>query len=306
MGQSPQLATCSGKHPSPINNETVNVVNQEYRILAFKSFHERPRNVELFNDGQTLVVRFEYDETLHPTVSGGPLNGDFELEKIQFYWGHYNKNTIGTEDPIRNVSFPTELHVIFRNMKYQDFDQAANKRDGIAVLAFFFEIFERDNEDYAALTKTVKQVAKPNAVAKLKKPKALWSFISFNIFDYYTYTGSLTTPPCSEDVLWIDFQRPIQMSSKQIESFRHLYTDDNTRMIYTQRPVLKPLRNRTIFDAVLVIDPEDEATDLHSAIPYVDNLVGAANALDSGGICFIFPLFVSSIFTGRVSAKGWN
>ena len=41
--------------------------------------------------------------------------------------------------------------------------------------------------------------------------------------DYYTYMGSLTTPPCSEGVLWIVFKEPIQLSSQQIGIFARLY-----------------------------------------------------------------------------------
>lgn len=41
--------------------------------------------------------------------------------------------------------------------------------------------------------------------------------------EYYTYMGSLTTPPCSEGVLWIVLKEPIQMSSQQIAIFARLY-----------------------------------------------------------------------------------
>jgi carbonic anhydrase len=40
---------------------------------------------------------------------------------------------------------------------------------------------------------------------------------------YYTYMGSLTTPPCSEGVLWMVMQQPVSMSSAQIDVFARLY-----------------------------------------------------------------------------------
>ncbi len=40
---------------------------------------------------------------------------------------------------------------------------------------------------------------------------------------YYTYMGSLTTPPCTEGVLWVVMQRPVQVSSAQIDIFSRLY-----------------------------------------------------------------------------------
>jgi len=40
---------------------------------------------------------------------------------------------------------------------------------------------------------------------------------------YFTYMGSLTTPPCSEGVLWMVMQQPVSVSSEQIDVFARLY-----------------------------------------------------------------------------------
>jgi carbonic anhydrase len=40
---------------------------------------------------------------------------------------------------------------------------------------------------------------------------------------YYTYMGSLTTPPCSEGVLWMVMQQPVAISQAQINIFAKLY-----------------------------------------------------------------------------------
>lgn len=41
--------------------------------------------------------------------------------------------------------------------------------------------------------------------------------------EYYTFMGSLTTPPCSEGVLWMVLKEPVQASSDQIAIFARLY-----------------------------------------------------------------------------------
>ena len=50
--------------------------------------------------------------------------------------------------------------------------------------------------------------------------------------DVYRYKGSLTTPPCSERVLWSIVEKPIQFSQDQITAFRKLLPS-NARSIQT-------------------------------------------------------------------------
>lgn len=40
---------------------------------------------------------------------------------------------------------------------------------------------------------------------------------------YFTFMGSLTTPPCSEDVLWMVLKQPQQVSAEQLSIFQRLY-----------------------------------------------------------------------------------
>jgi carbonic anhydrase len=41
--------------------------------------------------------------------------------------------------------------------------------------------------------------------------------------NYFTYMGSLTTPPCSEGVLWMVMKKPVEVSTDQIGIFSRLY-----------------------------------------------------------------------------------
>jgi carbonic anhydrase len=40
---------------------------------------------------------------------------------------------------------------------------------------------------------------------------------------YYTYMGSLTTPPCSEGVQWIVMRQPVTLAPEQIDIFARIY-----------------------------------------------------------------------------------
>ena len=55
---------------------------------------------------------------------------------------------------------------------------------------------------------------------------------------YYTFMGSLTTPPCSEGVLWLVLKTPIQLSGEQLSGFSTLYKNN-------ARPT-QPVNGRTI------------------------------------------------------------
>ena len=41
------------------------------------------------------------------------------------------------------------------------------------------------------------------------------------------YTGSLTTPPCSESVNWVVMEQPIEMSRPQIAAFQKVFRDNH-------------------------------------------------------------------------------
>ena len=55
---------------------------------------------------------------------------------------------------------------------------------------------------------------------------------------YYTFPGSLTTPPCTEIVTWYVLKSPEQISSEQAATFANIYQRD-------ARPI-QPLHHRQI------------------------------------------------------------
>ena len=59
--------------------------------------------------------------------------------------------------------------------------------------------------------------------------------------DYYRFNGSLTTPPCTEGVLWMVMKEPVSVSRNQVEAFAHLMHHPNNRPVQqvNARPVLK-------------------------------------------------------------------
>ena len=58
---------------------------------------------------------------------------------------------------------------------------------------------------------------------------------------YYTFSGSLTTPPCSENVTWFVLKHPVPVSAGEIEQFSKLYRHD-------ARPT-QPLYDRVVLES---------------------------------------------------------
>ena len=55
---------------------------------------------------------------------------------------------------------------------------------------------------------------------------------------YFTFAGSLTTPPCTEGVSWFVLKTPVTISKKQVATFAQIYP-------YDERPT-QPLNGRTV------------------------------------------------------------
>jgi len=58
---------------------------------------------------------------------------------------------------------------------------------------------------------------------------------------YYTFSGSLTTPPCSENVTWFVLKHPVTVTGEEIEQFAKLYRHD-------ARPT-QPLYDRVVLES---------------------------------------------------------
>jgi hypothetical protein len=56
----------------------------------------------------------------------------------------------------------------------------------------------------------------PNSKVLLEHGVTLLSLLPEIKHLYFTYNGSLTTPPCLEVVTWIDFKQPVLLSYNQV------------------------------------------------------------------------------------------
>ncbi|XP_062135515.1 carbonic anhydrase 1-like isoform X2 [Drosophila sulfurigaster albostrigata] len=277
---------CSGKFQSPIDIDVLSVEVKEFPDIEYTNIDVTPNRVHMANNGHTVLVTMNFEKGREPRIKGGPLarNSSYQFEQFHFHWGA--NDTVGSEDLVNDRAFPAELHVVIRSLDYEDFKSALGQDHGLAVLAFFFKLSSDDNGDYAEFVEKLSTISRKGMSADLETPLPLSSFISMNLINFYSYNGSLTTPPCAEKVIWIDYQEPIYISEQQLNKFRELTArDDHLKNNY--RPP-QPINDRIIYENAPPIPSYAKVG--YSAIPFVDVANAAYTNLCFGGKGKVFLL----------------
>lgn len=86
----------------------------------------------------------------------------------------------------------------------------------IYVITSFFQISDHKNENYEPIIKGIEKVREPMSSTIVTDAPALDALIPKERNVYFTYGGSLTTPPCTEVVTWIDLNTTIPLTHDQV------------------------------------------------------------------------------------------
>ena len=155
--------------------------------------------------------------------TGAELKDEYIFQQLHFHWGDNSK--IGSEHRIKNVTFPLEMHLVHYNSKYGDFGSSVQHPDGLVVLSVLFKIAPYDNKHIQPIMDASRKLTMPGS--KTDEDDFIESLdlrlerlIPANTESYFTYFGSLTTPPCSEVVTWIIFADILGVSEEQMNQFR--------------------------------------------------------------------------------------
>ncbi|XP_023019927.1 carbonic anhydrase 2 [Leptinotarsa decemlineata] len=230
-----------GKLQSPIDIEETDVIVQKFPPLIFKNFDEPLESVHLKNNGHTVVVSISGGAV--PSISGGPLAGTYNFSQLHFHWGKTDEE--GSENLINNQSFPLELHMVMFKTDHGSFAEAANETDGLAVLSFLYIATSEDNENYEQFAEQLLLVQDVGSSVDINGFVSLDDFTTTDRNHYFTYRGSLTTPPCSEVVIWIEFKNTIKLSHNQLQEFRELSGQEG-KLEHNFRPI-QPLHDRVVY-----------------------------------------------------------
>ncbi len=211
---SPEYSLCAeGKHQSPI--DLVNPTPAELPPIFCEYYRTTDLNIR--NNGHTIEVSY-------PEGSWIEVDG-VRYQLLQFHFHAPSEHTVAGE------SFDMEMHLVHKS-----------EEGSLAVVGLLIEKGKHNSElesvwahlpDTAGETRNIENV---NIDLQLMlSPTGTAQTVS----DYYRYDGSLTTPPCSEEVQWIVLTTPVEMSEAQIAAFKAIIHNNN-------RPV-QPLNGRKLF-----------------------------------------------------------
>ncbi|XP_033300135.1 carbonic anhydrase 2-like [Bombus bifarius] len=259
--------TCVGKFQSPIDIEENNVAPASYPDLEFSGL-QKPHKALIMNNGHTVMIQSIDSES--PEISGASLNSTYVFEQLHFHWG--NNDSLGSEDLINNHSYSMEMHAVFWKKAYGTYDEAIKHDDGLSVLGYWYQATNEPNPVFASVVSQILEIRKAGSNEALRNSDILSKLIAPDLAsaqDYFTYKGSLTTPPCLEIVQWIDFAKPQHISHEQLAAFRSIQSFDGDDITHNFRPV-QPLDGRTVYRNV-----RDEQTTAAPALAKIPEIASS-------------------------------
>jgi len=197
----PEFSLCgTGVNQSPIDLEAD--FNTELPELVFDYEHSVTR---MLNNGHTI------QESVKPGNWLTFADHRFELQQAHFH--------SPSEHTIRGKAFPMEVHLVH-----------SDSEGRLAVVGILVE----HGEENPLIRKLWSEMPENAGDEAELSDRVILSGLLPPTRDYFTYNGSLTTPPCSEGVLWLVLKQTVKASREQVRHFHDIVGLDNNRPIQPQ------------------------------------------------------------------------
>jgi len=265
-------------------NERQSPINLDYFQSEFSSLS--PLHFNYIASNKAFNVTYKGDgsgvEIVNPgefMVSGANLASDYILQ--QFHMHTPSEHHKSNEETVM------ELHLVHSNSNISDGWVSHPK--GIVVFGIMFKegaenIFMKDflakieNLNISATNETSGNSTKYH----LAFPHMSGLFPDDASTTFYTYPGSLTTPPCYESVTWFVADTYQTISTEQLSAIERLHASSNNN-----RPI-QPPNNRMIrrsFDDNRTASPTSSPTSTGNNAPSVSSAFSVT--ANSVSVCFL-------------------
>ncbi|SFV75947.1 Carbonic anhydrase [hydrothermal vent metagenome] len=195
----PKYSMCKKGHSqSPINIVKKDILKTDGLEPIKFNYHTSAN--EIINNGHTIQVNIKPGSSI--TID----NKSFELKQFHFH--------SPSENTIDGKFFPLEAHFVH-----------IAKDGSIAVVAVLFE----NGKENPYIKKIWEKMPKEEAKEKFELSAQTINKLLPKDKKYYRFSGSLTTPPCSEGVRWFVLRKHPEVSMKEVMEFTHTLNYPNNR-----------------------------------------------------------------------------
>ncbi len=201
---SADYATCGkGKKQSPVN-----ITGAAVKDLEDITFNYKKSGLNILNNGHTVQANYGKGSSIKV--------GSKTYDLLQF---HFHGPS---EHMIDGMNAPIEMHLVHKSA------------DGALAVVGVMIISGPHNPAFDNVWAFLPHDVGSHDAGVLISAESLLP----SSRGYTTYSGSLTTPPCTEGVTWLVLNDPVTMSAKQINAFGEIFKGNN-------RPV-QPLNRRSL------------------------------------------------------------
>jgi carbonic anhydrase len=221
-----QTSDGSEQTPIDIRNEDLTFV-EHLPALGFS--YATKVTLDVFNNGspgEFATIRADVPE------GGGELRvAGVTYKLLQFHW-----HTPG-EHELNGEKFPMEMHLVHRSDDVTLPDGTVTKGT-LSVVGVWIKSGKENKELKKLFANLPVQTDEHRTINHFNLTRLLPESL-----ESYRYNGSLTTPNFDEGVRWVVLAEPIEMSEAQIEAFKQLFPEGNSREI-------QPLNGRAVLTDV--------------------------------------------------------